>query len=755
MDQRGEAEASSAQREPARRADRISMGTEPNYYSRMWSVIDREKDRFNASTDVGAWLIDRLNADFAGKKEIFSAEEYRDPEIREAVVALLAKRRDLIIVPREIVGFLHAILGHGKVLSLYSGLGEFLEEFGGGVGVERLTAVAERARFLLELAGIDAEVVNADPLQWESKDKFERVVCAPPFGTREGELAAIEKGLFQLQKGGQLAAIVSPNLLWGDRQAKARQAILKRASVAAVISLPPSVFAHTTIPTAILVLKGEAGDKKAYMARSKNVTDLDAIAKDYCAARQGKKFTLGFEVSLDSGRWDVAYHEPVDFGLGGLTFPYRMVPLGDVAQIQAGKPSDDGKIAVNRTGSKVVWVADEPKLIPRNNLFVAPSSAVNPSYLHLYLNSAIGRRALASLVTGAYIPHLSAKELARLPIVLPELRQQNQIVADALELRQTVASLQALTVEGEQALKENLLGLTVAKEKFQNFSERTEQARYQQLPFPIAVVQRKIKNAPNNTQKFSLLIELFEVVVRFIALVHLADYINNRKQAALVAEQVPDIKRLFAPALGDWVSIFKAFTRIKSGAESTPFLAEIKSFRLDKYQRTLQEFVDIRNASLRGHGATLTEDEYELRFQEHAPKVYDLVSSLGFLSNYTLVKIGQMEKEGDFFRIAVQTLMGDNPHFETDHIVLRTPLDTNRVLYLNRDQESLVLDPYIVLERCPECKRPEVLLFDKLSEKKITYLGYESAHRPALETADRLPLIIRETATRRIERTNA
>jgi hypothetical protein len=106
-----------------------------------------------------------------------------------------------------------------------------------------------------------------------------------------------------------------------------------------------------------------------------------------------------------------------------------------------------------------------------------------------------------------------------------------------------------------------------------------------------------------------------------------------------------------------------------NGVRSTPFLAAIKSFRLDKYQRTLQEFVDIRNASLRGHGATLTEEEYELRFQEHAPKLYDLVSSLGFLANYTLV----MEKDGDFFNIAVHTLMGDNPHFETSHIVLRTP----------------------------------------------------------------------------------
>lgn len=723
------------------------MATEPNYISRMWSVIERERAQFTHSTDITAFLIDRLQADFTGKREIFSAEEYKDPAIKETVVELLAKDHALFI-PKEVAGFVRVILGSGKVLSLYSGFGEFLEQFGGGVGIERSSLVAKRAEFLLDLADIDAQVVNEDPLHWESRDKFERIVCNPPFGTRDGEFASIDKALSLLKKDGQLAVIVSPNFLWGTRQANAREVILKRAAVAAVVSLPANVFAHTSIQSAVLILNEGRGGK-TYLARSKNVADLDAIANDYRAWRQGRKCTLGFEVALDSGRWDVSFHEPVDFDLGGLTFPYQVVPLGDISEIHAGKPSEGGKIAVNRTGSKVVWVADEPKLIPKNNVFIVSGKEVNPSYLHLYLNSAIGRRALASLVKGAYIPHVSSKELARLPVVLPDLRQQSQIVADALELGQTVASLQALTIEGEQALKENLFRLAAAKEKFQKFSATTEKARYQQLPFPIAVVQRKITNAPNNTQKFSLLIELFEVVVRFIALVHLADYINNRKQAAVVAEQVPEIKKLFAPALGDWVSIFKGFARIESAADSTPFLAEIKSFRLDKYQRTLQEFVDIRNASLRGHGATLAEDEYEIRFQEHAPKVYDLVSSLGFLQNYTLVKTGRMEKDGDFYKIAVHTLMGDNPHFETSHIVLRTPLDTNKVLYLNRDQESLVLDPYIVLERCPECNRPEVLLFDKVSDKKITYLGYESGHRPALPNADRLPPIIREVATRR------
>jgi len=230
-------------------------------------------------------------------------------------------------------------------------------------------------------------------------------------------------------------------------------------------------------------------------------------------------------------------------------------------------------------------------------------------------------------------------------------------------------------------------------------------------------------------------------------LVYLADS-GSRNRPELL-EKIPEIKKLYAPSLGDWVSIFKYLTRTTSAVEGKLFLAEIENFSLDKYQRTLQEFVDVRN--VKAHGATLTEDDYELRFQEHAPKVYDLISSLGFLANYTLVKTGQMEKDRDSYKIAVQKLMGDNPHFEATHVVLRTPLDTNKVMYLNRDLEPLVLDPYIVLERCPECRRPEVLLFDKLSDKKITHLSYESPHKPALANADRLPPIIRDLAVRRSE----
>ena len=102
----------------------------------------------------------------------------------------------------------------------------------------------------------------------------------------------------------------------------------------------------------------------------------------------------------------------------------------------------------------------------------------------------------------------------------------------------------------------------------------------------------------------------------------------------------------------------------------------------------------------------MTEEEYQSKFPEYAPKLDDLVAQLGFLAQYRLVKTGSMDmdKDGDFYKISVKNLMGDKPYFES---------------------------------------------VDKISEQKITYLGYESGHKPAFPNVNRLPLVIREAAVRR------
>ena len=106
--------------------------------------------------------------------------------------------------------------------------------------------------------------------------------------------------------------------------------------------------------------------------------------------------------------------------------------------------SPEAKLAVNRTGSKVLWLDGETDLIEANNIFLEPKPAVNPMYLYLYLSSSVGKQALSRLIKGETIPHVSAKDLQVLPVVLPDLSRQAQIVTQALEIKKTASTLEAL-----------------------------------------------------------------------------------------------------------------------------------------------------------------------------------------------------------------------------------------------------------------------------------------------------------------------
>jgi hypothetical protein len=723
------------------------MPAEEDLRAKLWKIWVgvANSDRINGNEDPSTALLEILRRDFQSSGPLLSRQEYQSPKFREAIIAILSRqtRVGLFSAPSEIVHFTRDLLdvGDRSVLSLYCGLGEFLWSSAQGIGVELNSGVAAWASFLAKVSGKKLKIVNQNPLEWESAGLFERIICQPPWLTGPNELKVLDKAISLLKKDGRLAVIMPAGFLWKKNLKHVRADILARCNVSAVISLPVGIWRATQISAALLIITNSAPGK-TYMAMSRSVSDLGAILDDYWVWSLEKRASVGFWTELEEESWDPSRSEPIDFNLGDVSFQYRMVPLQDLAKITPGKPLPESKIAVNRTGSKIVWTADEQSLKPQNNIFVSPSPDVSAQYLQLYMKSNLGRRALTRLVKGTAIPHVSAADLSGLPVVLPDRATQQQVVLDASELRRKVDELQALAEEGRQALQDSLFNLEPIKKKFAYFSQNTEKAFNERLPFPIALVYRKLANAPNATQRFSCAIELFEVAVRFVVLVQLAEL--SRHQPSILEEAVPGLKKLKSPALGDWVSMFRTIHKAKKTSKEGHFLSEIADFNISRYERTLNEIPEARNSSLRGHGTTLSEEEYVRDVEGIAPRIYDLVSALLFLTNYELLKPSAMTKEGDFFHIPVQMLMGDNPHFDQVMKVLRAPLETNRVLYLNPKNESLNLDPFIVLDCCPQCKRTELLMLDKVVGKKITYLSYESGHRPVIESGDRLPPAIKQ-----------
>lgn len=698
------------------------------------------------NSTVFAVSVDRFTDDLMNdyqnnKFKLFSKEEYESQLFINSLENHLISDRETFSISDKIVSLITKIIEDKKVVVLYSGIGSVVFGFKNSVGIEPNGHIAKASKLLALLKKHKAEIITDDPLNWTTEKKYDAVVSIPP----TTHLTIVNKTLTLINNTGTICLVLPEMFFYGGQYKPIRDYIYSHIGVSAIISLKDNVFApYASFKTSLLLLNGLAGCK-TYLAQSKGFADLEAIAGDLLSYKKAKKQpSIGFVAQLDSQRWDVRYYEPVDYDLGKLNYPYKTVPLKEVVDINAGKASADAKLAITSTGRKMVWTDELEKLKEKNNIYLSVKDQVNPYYLFLFLNSSLGKKALDRIVKGAYIPYISSKELLELPIILPELEIQNRVVEQALSINKTIADLRTITEEGENTIKNNLFKLDLFQEKIKKFSKQTQDVAYQSLPFPIAVVYRKFVNAPNNTQRFSLMIELFESALRFIVLVNLVDYLHKMKSGEDIKQDIPLISRLTRPSLGDWVQLFNSLTKVKTNSDSEPFLKEVKEFNLDKYRKVLHEFVEMRNQSLRGHGGTLSEEEYSLKVQQYFPKLEEFIASLSFLSKYHLVKTHSLEKDGDYYKISATNLMGGTTPFEHRVIESRRPIDSPRVIYFDTEMSYLELDPFIILELCSYCKRNEVLLMDKFNGTNISYFGPESGHKPTIANAFKLPESIRQ-----------
>jgi hypothetical protein len=253
-------------------------------------------------------------------------------------------------------------------------------------------------------------------------------------------------------------------------------------------------------------------------------------------------------------------------------------------------------------------------------------------------------------------------------------------------------------------------------------------------------------NEANGMRSFFLLLDLFDVVIRFIVLVQIADYMRGSPQSqTVVLAGNPKLCKLGSPALGDWVNLFRSLRQFQT---ENPFLIEMKAVAIE--DKMLEDFTSLRN-STRGHGTTMSDAYYKSIFEQNIGKMEKLLSTVSFLKNYWLLKPISITYGSAYCEFSAWKLTGGNPSFDKRNLRSRSPLTTDKVIYLNRSLETLELDPYVVVEVCEQCGREELLLFDKLSAEKITYLGYDTCpkpHRSSYPYAHKLPPVLREANRR-------
>jgi type I restriction-modification system DNA methylase subunit len=139
------------------------------------------------------------------------------------------------------------------------------------VGIEINGEVAEAARAMAAVLGVEAEISQGDALRSIPECRY--IVCQPPLGlrlrdavaltsvdgTRDGELAFVDRCCSALLPGGR--AVLQLGRGWLFRRGDAgrvREWLSDRFHVVSIIGLPSGAVAGTAIPSCLVVIDAAA-----------------------------------------------------------------------------------------------------------------------------------------------------------------------------------------------------------------------------------------------------------------------------------------------------------------------------------------------------------------------------------------------------------------------------------------------------------------------------------------------------------------
>lgn len=285
-------------------------------------------------------VFDDLLAHMAASVRKMDAEFYTPREVAEVMARLVTHQQ----ADGESFSVLDPTMGSGSLLLAaqpYIPKNKYVTYYGQELSAEAYTL----ARMNLIIHGLSKQVEHlhlGDTLlhDWPTgaQAKFDAVIMRPPFGMKwaaddvflrddrfrdfgvlpprsKADAAFLLHGLHHLKDDGTMAIILPHGFLFrGAAEANIRQQLLERGLVDAVIGMPAGLFANTSIPTVILVLKKNRASrdvlfidasKEVSTGRNKHLTaaNIECICQAYAKRQEEQKFShvASFEEVKENG----------------------------------------------------------------------------------------------------------------------------------------------------------------------------------------------------------------------------------------------------------------------------------------------------------------------------------------------------------------------------------------------------------------------------------------------------------------------
>lgn len=280
-----------------------------------------------------------------------------------------------------------------------------------------------------------------------------------------------------------------------------------------------------------------------------------------------------------------------------------------------------------------------------------------------------------------------------------------------------------------------------------------ERLLHDQFPYPISQVFFQYEHEMDYHRKFQLMLQLYEVTIKYAAIVCLSGYLVGREADVTLNAFLQD--KFHRPSLGDWTALLLRLLKESDGTArlldphaTTSVVSKQPDYLNDSgsrlnLQQILSTIVNLRNRCA-GHGALRSLYEYKLLLDEHRSAVYSFLHRMSFLSTYPSFFILSTEYDefgdGDRYKIRIFNGLG----IRDDDLATPSRLSEGlrermiRYIYFHNNSTNVIanLYPFLSFMFCSDCKREHFFLYNSRRGDRIAYLSYECGHEIECDNID-------------------
>jgi hypothetical protein len=264
----------------------------------------------------------------------------------------------------------------------------------------------------------------------------------------------------------------------------------------------------------------------------------------------------------------------------------------------------------------------------------------------------------------------------------------------------------------------------------------------ERYPAPIAHAYAGLNESASALERLFALKDLFEVTLKYCAIVMVQDYLRLGLQAAPVDSALTQY--LARPQLGNWNNIFREIARCSQSNREQLSIPELADFYFELWgaprrrgHQLVDELIKFRNRII-AHGARPRSREAEQIFAATKPLIEDFLADLLFLHEYQLFSASVNGRE---------VHMGAKPPVRSIESPSAVQLSPGH-LYLEGNQSVLSLFPLLLYQRCgcgtaPNLCEQQKIFFFNGGDRRPEYIDYLMGHvKQVAEAAEPVQEII-------------